>query len=220
MGPLVALGSAELAAVVGLQVVVIAWGTRAVSGRILARAPWLPLAYPLMLPGTVLHELAHAVVALLLGLGVTEIEVFRPHRLANGSVRFGRVATRRSAPVRDALVAVAPLLIVPPALLGITLLMVATWPHGYPEQVVVMWVVVVGLGSLGAFPSPGDHIPIRGAVVAAAILALALACGYSLWGAGWLAWLLALVVVGLSIPSVALGSLIGLSMAWAWARSG
>lgn len=58
-------------------------------------------------PGTVIHEAAHAVMALVLFLRVRSIELF-PHKLG-GNLRLGSVFYEKKDPVRSLIVGVAPL---------------------------------------------------------------------------------------------------------------
>jgi hypothetical protein len=73
------------------------------------------LYFRLMRPGVLVHEVAHALFALLLGGRVTEFAIFERHRSPDGSVRLGHVGYTFNAArplmnsVRTALVGLAPL---------------------------------------------------------------------------------------------------------------
>ena len=62
-----------------------------------------------LLPGVALHELSHALMALLLGVRVKRMSLI-PQRQAKGVVRLGSVEVLRSDPLRASLIGGAPLL--------------------------------------------------------------------------------------------------------------
>ncbi len=63
-----------------------------------------------MLPGVVLHEASHWVVATVLGVRTGRFSVF-PERTTDGHLRLGFVETERTDIVREALIGAAPLLV-------------------------------------------------------------------------------------------------------------
>lgn len=63
----------------------------------------------LVLPGVVLHELSHVVVALLLGIRVLRVNLFQLR--SQGDTRQGEVVVAKADPLRMSLVGAAPLLI-------------------------------------------------------------------------------------------------------------
>ena len=69
----------------------------------------------LLLPGIVLHEIAHIVVAVLLGVRVLRFDLFRFRR--SGDTRQGEVVVARVDPLRMSLVGAAPLLLGVPVVL-------------------------------------------------------------------------------------------------------
>jgi len=89
------------------------------------------LGYLLAMPGTVLHESAHYLACVILRVRVgrklrtrdgrrARVRLFFPVRdPVTGSVTLGMVPHARTDPVRGALIAIAPLLLVPPVLLAI-----------------------------------------------------------------------------------------------------
>lgn len=62
----------------------------------------------LLLPGVVLHEFSHWLVARMLGVRTRNFSLL-PRLKPDGSIRFGFVETDRADPVRSALIGVAPL---------------------------------------------------------------------------------------------------------------
>lgn len=63
----------------------------------------------LFLPGVLLHELSHFLVARLLGVRTGQLSLI-PRPLENGKIQLGYVETERSDLLRDAIIGVAPLL--------------------------------------------------------------------------------------------------------------
>jgi len=61
----------------------------------------------LLLPGVIIHELSHLVMATILGLKVKKISLI-PEVVNSGQVRLGYVQTEKSDPIRDSLVGLAP----------------------------------------------------------------------------------------------------------------
>jgi hypothetical protein len=164
------------------EVVVLGLAERQVSPR-LAVHRWLGTL--LILPGTVIHELAHALAVLVLGGRIDRFVPFWPIRQADGTVLFGQVLFHGfDDPLRRALVALAPLLLVPPALSGLTLLTLGTLAPAEiltalgqaPLPVALVWSSAMLLLSRGAFPSIGDPIGLVGALLVL-ILGLGLLLG-------------------------------------------
>lgn len=69
----------------------------------------LLLYYLLLLPGILLHEGSHWLVATLLRVKVSGISI-GPARKRGGQVRFGSVRVARTDPLRDSLIGLAPLI--------------------------------------------------------------------------------------------------------------
>lgn len=137
------------------------------------------VSYLLIMPGTVLHELSHWIACKLLFVPTGKVVLFRPQENEDGSIVFGYVEHAESDPLRGALVAVAPVLLVPALMWG---LLVAIWGTGLLEDprglldgftLSDIWKIPLSLYLLlaarGAFPSPGDRIGVLGA---GALLAL------------------------------------------------
>lgn len=174
------------------------------------------VAYLLVAPSTIAHELAHAAAAFVLrvpfGRAVGgRVELFRPRRHADGGVTLGQVSVAQTDPLRSSLISIAPFLLVPPMMLGINWALlgspapqeaigalgsVAAWK-------VALWVLASLSLPLAAFPSVGDHIGVAGAIsltIAGGLL------GFAVWdqrgleglltlGAAWSTILLAPAIV-------------------------
>jgi len=68
------------------------------------------LFYLLLAPGTILHELSHATMSLVLFVPVREVHLFRLRREPDGTVQLGDVVHANADPIRNFFIAVAPLL--------------------------------------------------------------------------------------------------------------
>lgn len=64
----------------------------------------------LLAPGTILHELSHATMSLVLFVPVREVHLFRLRREPDGTVQLGDVVHANADPIRNFFIAVAPLL--------------------------------------------------------------------------------------------------------------
>jgi hypothetical protein len=150
------------------------------------------LGYLLAMPGTVLHESAHYLACVLLRVPVgrqlrtpdgrrARVRLFFPTRdPATGAVTLGSVPHARTDPARGALIAIAPLLLVPPLLLAIALAFAGTsdlaqlrhlLPHLASWKLALLAYVAFSCGQ-AAFPSPGDHIGILGTLALTAVVAV------------------------------------------------
>lgn len=165
-------------------------GERRIFPAILTLTRMRLVAYFLAAPGTVLHESAHYLAALLLHvpagsrvLGAdgkrAHVTFFRPRQDANGSITLGSVPVAASDPLRSSLIAIAPLLLVPPLFALFTLWLLN--PHGLtgiwqafagaPWWKAAIWAYVGLSCGQAAFPSRGDRVGPLG------VLALLLAAG-------------------------------------------
>ena len=154
------------------------------------RSHWL--AYLLAAPGTILHESSHFIACLVLrvpaGGAVGErVRFFAPKRNEeDGSVVLGYVPHAKTDPLRGALSAIAPILLGPPLLVGISMLLLGDQIIKDPSTAisdaapwrVLLWVYFSLSCGQAAFPSPGDHIGIIGGVMLV-LLAVALASLFS-----------------------------------------
>jgi hypothetical protein len=71
-------------------------------------APGIALYSILVLPGTIIHELSHWIVAEVLGVRTGEIQIFPDLENRGENRRLGSVATAKSDPFRAFLIGVAP----------------------------------------------------------------------------------------------------------------
>lgn len=153
------------------------------------------LGYLLAMPGTVLHESAHYLACVILRVPVgrqlrtrdgrrARVRLFYPQRdPVSGSVTLGMVPHARTDPLRGALIAIAPLVLVPPLLLAIVLVVAGTVDpaqlrHALPSlatwKLVALGYVAFSCGQ-AAFPSSGDRIGSLGALALAGLAAATIA---------------------------------------------
>ena len=153
------------------------------------------LGYLLAMPGTVLHESAHYLACLILRVPVggqlrtpdgrrARVRLFYPRRdPVSGSVTLGMVPHAAPDPLRGALIAIAPLLLVPPFLLAIALGVAGIsdpgqlrhiLPHLAAWKLALLAYVAFSCGQ-ASFPSSGDHIGALGACALGAVAAVTIA---------------------------------------------
>jgi len=91
-----------------------------VARRPLIRTFKIFIYYLILFPGVVLHELSHLLLCLLTGTKITDVSLFFPQRKEDGSLELGHVAHEsRWGPI-NAVLGLAPLILLPLALLVIT----------------------------------------------------------------------------------------------------
>src|SRR5581483_3072171 len=171
----------ELAVVLLIEVAVLFISQRHVF-RLAVRATGSRLlGYALAMPGTVVHEGAHylACIALRVPVG-RQLRGFDGRRQrvrwffpstdrVTGAVTLGSVPHARTDPLRTALIAIAPLLLIPPLLTAVVFLIAGTTDlahlrHALPNLTAWRLVLLAYLAfslAQAAFPSGGDHIGIR-----------------------------------------------------------
>jgi len=206
------------------------WATSETSGSRL-------LAYALAMPGTVLHEAAHYLACLALGVPVgralgpgtpgARVRLFWPRQEPNGDVVLGGVPHARTDPLRQALISTAPLLVVPPALALITALLLGPGALSQLPDVLgrvalwkaLTWCYVAQSCAQAAFPSPGDRVGVVGALGLALLGALAVGLISVLGTRTTLADVLGAVVGMLALPAAAAVVLLVVLRAGCLARS-
>lgn len=169
-------------AILFAEAVLLFLGQRRIFPRVAARS-WT-LALFLAAPGTALHEGAHWIACKLLAIPVGRVELFRPRRDEDG-VRLGVVEHGKGGSIEMTVVAIAPLLLVPPMLVGLAAALFGSGIFSDPWSALTgaaIWKQLIFsylLLSAGwaAFPSPGDHIPPVGA---AGLVILLVLIGYLL----------------------------------------
>lgn len=181
-------------------------------------------------PGTILHELAHFLACLILRVPAgrdvvgpdgkpAKVEFFRPRRDDNGQgITLGQVPHAATDPLRGALIAIAPVLLVPPLLFGLSyLLLGAHTPADIPSALVhatwwkvPIWALVALSCGQAAFPSPGDHVGVLGGVCLATLAALIVVWSVQSGGVALLVDWLAAASLLLAVPAAAAAGCLGL----------
>ena len=123
---------------------------------ILSRSPefTITLFSIIFLPGVLLHELSHYLVAVLLGVKAARFSIF-PQTTPNGRLQLGYVETSRTDILRDSLIGAAPLfaggLVV--ALLSVTRLdLLPLWDLLRSGQFDLLWSKIAALPQVADFP--------------------------------------------------------------------
>lgn len=96
----------------------------------------LLLYFLLILPGVILHELSHAIVALVLGVPVRRFSLGLGRRRRGANVALGSVEIASADPIRSSLIGLAPLVsgCIAIVLIGGQILGLSAWPRfGSPE---------------------------------------------------------------------------------------
>jgi hypothetical protein len=164
-------------AVIIAALAVLTFCQRHFAGRIIGLVRWRLLWYPLVAPGVLLHECSHAVMCLITLTRIIDLAPFWPHRAPDGGWELGHVDHRAVGPLRTTLIAFGPLLLVPPALAGLSLVLIGTIDPGHlfaaliavgPLRTVI-WLAAVVLGGSAAAPSSADPFSPPAAVVLLAL---------------------------------------------------
>jgi len=201
--------------------VLLYFGQRRLFGAIESATHSRFIAYFLAAPGTVLHESAHYIMALVLGVPAGDrvrtkdgkrgrVSFFFPHREEDGSTTLGSVPVAAADPLRSSLISIAPIILVPPLFAVLTLILLpvsspsdlGTAFVAAPFYSEALWVYLGISCSQAAFPSTGDHVGVLGAfalVLLAGLLVSLLA------SAGELLPVLNAVVILLALPAAAAG---------------
>lgn len=176
------------------------------------------LAYALAAPGTIVHEGAHYLACVALGVPVgrqlgARVRLFWPTRTADGAVVLGSVPHGRTDALRRSLIAIAPLIIVPSALaLASAVLLGADALGRLPDSLgdvaawrVALWAYLSFSCGQAVFPSPGDRIGALGWALLGALAALALLAVATLGGQGAVRDVAGAVVGVLALPAAIAG---------------
>jgi hypothetical protein len=184
-----------LVLVLGAEAVVLFLGQRRLFWLAVDATGSRLLGYLLAMPGTVLHEAAHYLACLVLRVPVggqlrtrdgrrARVRLFYPQRdRRSGSVTLGSVPHAATGPLRGALIAIAPLLLVPPLLVAIALAVAGTTDpsklrHLLPRlstwKLVLLSYVAFSCGQ-ATFPSSGDQLGALGGLALAALAGMTVA---------------------------------------------
>ena len=121
------------------------------------RRDWL--YYLLLAPGTVVHELCHAVASLVLLVPVREVHLFRLRNEPDGTVQLGEVVHDTADPVRNFLIAVAPLFGAAGIIYGLSVWLLpkgVSWEQLLRSGWTYLFLAIVFFIALGLSPSRQD----------------------------------------------------------------
>jgi hypothetical protein len=121
------------------------------------RKGWL--YYVILAPGTLVHELCHAVASLVLLVPVREVHPFRLRHEPDGTVQLGEVVHADAGPVRNFLIGVAPLFGAAGIIYGLSVLLLpkgASWDMLLRSGWTYLFLVIVFFIALGLSPSRQD----------------------------------------------------------------
>ena len=180
-------------AVLALALLVLCFAQRDTASEIMRIVRFRIFWYPLIGPGTALHETSHAIMMILTGAGIRKFVPFHPQAdpddPASGAIVFGYCQARwEVSSVRKALYYVAPLYIVPPVLFALSVLLIGQTDAGHligaltaagPARA-ALWAAVIVLGGRSAGPSIGDHYShfALGLIIAILLVILVVAVGF------------------------------------------
>ena len=143
--------------------------------RVLSRAvrrDWL--FYLLLAPGTIVHELCHLVACFVTLTRVYEVHLFRFRREGDGTVQLGEVEHTDVGPIRDFIVAVAPLVGASTLIyfLSVWLLPRGSWTALTSSGWMYIFLVVVFFIALGLSPSRQDLKAIPAFLITVSVVGL------------------------------------------------
>jgi hypothetical protein len=214
--------SVVLVALTGLELALLWRGQRRLFWATANATRSRLLAYLLAAPGTALHEASHYLACVALGVPVRgRPRLFWPRRDLAGDVVLGSVAHERTDPLRQALISVAPLVLVPALLTLVTATLIA--PNALaqlpdalanvPWWRAALWVYLSLSCGQAVFPSPGDRIGAAGLLALAILLGVGLLAIAAVGGGSGVRAVLATVDGILALPALAAaGSLLALSV--------
>jgi hypothetical protein len=208
----------ELGFVLALEAVCLFLGQRRLFWLAVDATGSRLLGYVLAMPGTVLHESAHYLACVILRVPAgrqvrtrdgrrARVRLFYPQRdPVTGSVILGIVPHAKTDPVRGALIAIAPPLLVAIALLIADTSDPAQLRHVLPQlatgKLVLLGYLAFSCGQ-AAFPSCGDHVGVLGALALTAILGITVAVILSNGGRAELTTVLRDACLLLAVPAIA-----------------
>ncbi len=211
-----------LAAVLLLELVLLRRGQRRLFWATANATHSRLLAYALAAPGTALHEASHYLACVTLGVPVLgRVRLFWPRRTAEGGVVLGSVPHGQTDPLRQGLISIAPLVLMPGFLALVTALLLAPdalaqLPDALgrvPAWRAIAWAYVSLSCAQAVFPSPGDRIGALGLLCLAILAGAAVLTALALAGRAGLRDLLGAADGILALPALgAVASLLVLAL--------
>jgi|SRR5450759_72694 len=131
--------------------------------------------YLLLAPGTMIHELCHATMSLILLVPVREVHLFRLRREPDGTVQLGEVVHDSTDPIRNFLIATAPLFGATGIIYGLSVWMLpkgVSWEQLLRSGWTYLFLVIVFLIALGLSPSRQDLKALPAFLITALVVGL------------------------------------------------
>ena len=131
--------------------------------------------YLLLAPGTIIHELCHTVASLVLLVPVREVHPFRLRREPDGTVQLGEVVHDSTDPIRNFLIATAPLFGAAGIIYGLSVWMLpkgVSWEQLLRSGWTYLFLVIVFLIALGLSPSRQDLKALPAFLITALVVGL------------------------------------------------
>ncbi len=142
--------------------------------RVLSRAvrrEWL--FYFFLAPGTIIHELCHALACLITLTPIYQVHLFRLRREPDGAVQLGEVVHGEAGPIRNFFIAMAPLVGASVLIYGLSLWLLPrneSWEVLLRSGWTFLFLALVFFVALGLSPSRQDLKALPGFIVVAAVL--------------------------------------------------
>lgn len=99
--------------------------------------PALVVISILLLPGTILHELAHALTATFLGVRVGQVHIFPEFKSETSNLALGHVAIAKADPIRTTIIGFAPTLIGSTFMFGILSMLIPGFYSQTPQEILM-----------------------------------------------------------------------------------
>jgi len=131
--------------------------------------------YLLLAPGTIIHELCHTVASLVLLVPVREVHPFRLRREPDGTVQLGEVVHDSTDPIRNFLIATAPLFGAAGIIYGLSEWMLpkgVSWEQLLRSGWTYLFLVIVFFIALGLSPSRQDLKALPAFLITALVVGL------------------------------------------------
>ncbi len=137
------------------------------------RRDWL--FYLLLAPGTILHELCHALACVITLTPIHEVHLFRLRHKPDGTVQLGEVVHANADPIRNFIIAMAPLFVASGLIYGLSAWLLPkneSWEQLLRSGWTYLFLVVVFFIALGLSPSRQDLKAVPGFLGVVVVLGL------------------------------------------------
>src|SRR5450759_5247593 len=129
--------------------------------------------YLLLAPGTIVHELSHTVASFVLLVPVREVHLFRLRHEPDGTVQLGEVVNANADPIRNFLIAMAPLFGASVLIYFLSVWLLPkneSWEMLQRSGWIYLFLVIVFFIALGLSPSRQDFKALPAFLITVALL--------------------------------------------------